>query len=326
VNNPPTHPVYPISDLRDLLIKATDRYADRAALKSKVNGSYNSLTYAELHRNALWLATAFGEFGLQSGDHIAVLSENCTEWALTYLAAVSTGLVIVPIDKDLKRREVSHILNFSKPKLLVISGPHLDWISNERSELDYLERLIVIKKGDHEEELSFSKALEIGREALANGQEYFKKVSLNPEDLAAIIFTSGTTGTSKGVMLTHGNIASNIMAISQYVLIKKGVLLSVLPLHHTYECTAGFLVALYQGCTICHAESLRKIPDNLRETQATIMLGVPALFETFYRRIEKAIQEKGVRRFWFAQRIAAATEMFLGVNIRRQIFKKFIKS
>ena len=98
------------------------------------------------------------------------------------------------------------------------------------------------------------------------------------------------------------------MATSQYVSIQDGVLLSVLPLHHTYESMGGFLLALYQGCTVCHAESLRRIPENLKETGATVMLGVPLLFDTFYRRIESGIKEKGQSKFRLALGIASICE------------------
>ncbi len=121
MKKPPLHPIYPIKDLRDLLIQVTDRYGDRVALQSKKNGTYQPLTYSQLYERVTQLATAFLEFGLKKGDGVAMLSENRTEWAVTYLAAVTAGLVAVPIDKDLTDREICHILNFSKPRVLICS-------------------------------------------------------------------------------------------------------------------------------------------------------------------------------------------------------------
>ena len=124
-------------------------------------------------------------------------------------------------------------------------------------------------------------------------------------------------------MLTHGNLTSNIIATSQFVSIQNDDhdrLLSVLPLHHTYECTCGFLTALYQGASIYHAENLRRIPENLAESRATVVLGVPLLFETMYRRIEKGIRENGERKFRFAKAVASLCERF-GFRIRRRLFK-----
>lgn len=322
MKKPPLYPVHPIKDLRDLLNRATDRFRDRVALQSKKQGAYRPVTYHQLRERVVQLGTAYFELGLQKGDRMAVLSENRTEWALAYLAAVTMGLVVVPIDKDLTPREIRHILNFAQPKLLVGSRDYVIRLNDYRDELPSLQQLISMEEEAEGADLAFPEALQKGYQALSRGNRSFQDARISGEDLAAIIFTSGTTGSSKGVMLTHGNIASNVMAISHYVSIKDGVVLSVLPLHHTYECTAGFLVALYQGCTICYAESLRRIPDNLQETGATVMLGVPLLFESFYRRIESAIKEKGERKFRLAKGIASVSERLFKVNLRRRLFKR----
>ena len=321
MKQPPLHPVYPIKDLRQLLFQVMDRYGDRVALQSKKNGAYCPVTYSQLGERVTELAATFSELGLQKGDRVALLSENRTEWAVAYLAAVTAGLVAVPIDRDLTAREVRHILNFSKPRILVCSGPYLDQFKGLRKSTPSLEQLISMEEEKEAADLSFPEAIQKGHEALLGGTSSLPDAGLSEEDLAVIIFTSGTTGSSKGVMLTHGNIVANVMATAQYVSIQDGVLLSVLPLHHTYETMGGFLLALYQGCTVCHAESLRRIPENLQETGATVMLGVPLLFETFYRRIESGIREKGGSRFRLAKKIASMSERLFRLNVRRRLFK-----
>ena len=322
VKKPPPHPVYPIEDLRDLVIQASQRYAGRAALKSKKLGVYCGLDYAELARQVVELGTACLELGLVKGDRVAVLSENRTEWALSYLAAVTSGLVAVPLDRDLSPSEIRHVISVSQPKLLLCSETYWDQLSEYRRDLSSLERVISMEEERGEADMSLAEALDRGQQELNRGSTRYEDSRPSREDAAAIIFTSGTTGVSKGVILTHGNLVSNVMAISQYVAIHQGVVLSVLPLHHTYECTAGLLVALYQGCTICHAESLRRIPDNLCETKATVLLGVPLLFENLYRRIESAAEEKGRKRFRLAKGIAGLAEGLFRVNMRRRIFKQ----
>ncbi len=321
VKKPPLHSVYPIKDLRDFLIQVADRYSSQVALRSKKHGTYTSLTYSQLGERVRELATAFSEFGLRKGDRVALLSENRTEWAVTYLAAVTAGLVAVPIDRDLTVPEISHILNFSKPRVLICSQKYVDQLKGSRSGIPSLELLISMEEEKEGADLSFPEALRKGQEADSGGSPSLQDRELSADDQAVIIFTSGTTGNSKGVMLTHGNIASNVMATSQYVSIQDGVLLSVLPLHHTYEAMGGFLLALYQGCTVCHAENLRRIPENLRETGATVMLGVPILFETFYRRIESGIKQKGQSKFRLALGIASLCERLLRLNVRRRLFK-----
>ena len=158
---------------------------------------------------------------------------------------------------------------------MICSQEYVDRLREHRKKIPSLKRLISMEEEMKEADVSFSDALKTGREALLAGSQSFDKVELSGDDLAVILFTSGTTGSSKAVMLTHGNIVANVMATSQHVSIGGGVLLSVLPLHHTYECMGGFLLALYQGCTVCHAENLRRIPENLQETKATVMLVYP---------------------------------------------------
>lgn len=322
MKQPSQYPVYPITDLKDLLVSATERYPDRVALKSKRKGSYFPITYLELQECVRRMASAFSILGLEKGDRVSILSENRTEWAVTYLAAVSIGAIAVPIDRDLVVREICQVLIIARPKFLICSQHYLSLLTVHREDFLDLQYVICMDDLRTEADLTFEELLERGDQALLAGDVAFEEVVVKEEDVASIIFTSGTTGSSKGVMLTHGNLSANVMAISKFVSIRNGVALSVLPLHHTYECTAGLLVALYQGCTICHAESLRRIPENLRETQATVLLGVPLLFESLYRRIENAIQENGRHKFQIAKGIAAACEGIFGLNLRRRLFRK----
>ncbi|MFQ5738156.1 MAG: AMP-dependent synthetase/ligase [Acidobacteriota bacterium] len=322
MKRPPLYPVYPIETLRDLVRKSVDRYQDRMALQSKKEGKYQPTTFRQLGERVEALATTFFRLDLQKGDRLAILSRNRTEWAITYLAAVSVGLVVVPIDKDLKPREIRHILGYSGASLLVSGSDYLDALNDSGERIGTLKRIVSMDEERDKADLTFSQALEQGYRALGKGATTYRDASVGGEDLAAIIFTSGTMGSSKAVMLSHGNLAANIMATSEHVSISNDDrLLSVLPLHHTYECTCGFLTALYQGATIYHAENLRRIPENLRESRATVMLGVPLLFESMYRRIEKGILEKGKRKFRMAQTVAAICEKLLRVDVRRRLFK-----
>ena len=321
MKKPPPYPVYPVTDLRDLLFQASDRYPSRIALQSKKDGVYRPLSYSKLRARVAQLATAYSELDLKKGERVALLSPNRTEWALSYLAAVTSGLVAVPVDKDLTIREICQVLKFSAPRLLICSKEYIDPVRENRSQVPCLEKIISMEEERAGADFSFPELVRIGAELLAEGQSCFQDSKVSAEDLAAIIFTSGTTGGSKGVMLTHGNLVGNIMATSQHISIQDGVLLSVLPLHHTYECMAGFLLALYQGCTVYHAESLRRISDNLRETKPTVMIGVPLLFESLYRKIENGIKQKGKMKFRVAKRIASLSERLLKLNIRRSLFK-----
>lgn len=323
MKHPPLFPVYPIRSIRELLFEAASRYDRRIALQSKKQGTYRPLTYRQLKERVEELSTAFFSLGLKKGERVAVLSENRTEWAITYLATVTSGWIAVPVDRDLKPNEIRHILNYTEAKILVCSAAYLDQFKDRRFEIPSVQYLLSMEEECWGADLSFSELLQKGYVVLRDGDHSFENARVEGEDVAAVIFTSGTTGNSKAVMLTHANIAANVVATSAFVAINQGdVVLSVLPLHHAYECTCGFLTPLYQGCSICHAENLRRIAENLRETCATTMLGVPLLFETIHRRIESGIREKGRRKFQFAKRVAAVTENLFGFSVRRKLFRQ----
>jgi len=311
---------YPVKTIREILFKACKRYQDRDAVKSKKEGVFQPLTYLELKQKVAEMATCFFEMGLEKGDRVAILGENRTEWVVAYLATVTSGMVAVPVDRDLKEREVRHILDFSDTKLLVVSDSYLDKVEDVVQSISGLEFLVSMDGPGEGKDLSYAEALARGSAKLAADDLRYSEADVSPDDIAALIFTSGTTGTAKGVVLTHQNITENVLGVSFNLSVAGDTMLSVLPLHHTYESTAGMLTAIYHGATVCHAESLRKIVDNLKETQATVMLGVPALFEAIYKRIKSGIEEKGARKFAVAKGIAAFSETVLRIPIRRKLF------
>jgi len=252
---------------------------------------------------------------------VAILGENRTEWVVSYFAVTCSGFVAVPIDRDLKEREIRHILEFSGSKVLIASEDYLKLIQYDRESLPALQTTISMEGRRDGSDMSFSDALASGADGLNRGSTRFADAEVFPDDLAVLIFTSGTTGTSKGVMLSHNNIASNVVGASFHISVSSSdILLSVLPLHHTFEATAGMLTAFYQGACVCHGESLRRIVDNLVETKATVMLGVPAIYEAIYKRIKAGIEQKGKAKFSVAKGIANLTELVLRKSIRKKLF------
>jgi long-chain acyl-CoA synthetase len=319
----PYYTVEPITDIRDMLHKSCRKYKDTVALQSKIGGAWRPLTYADLEKLVQEFSTGLIHLGMQPGDKVAILSENRSGWAVSYLAVACAGSVCVPIDKDLKDQEVFQILYLSGAKMIVTTSKSIEMIVELKKRLPQLQHVINMDTDRNIPGMTtFAEIVGRGRERIQGGNnEYLKRV-VKPEDLAAIIFTSGTTGNPKGVMLTQKNIASNIMDTRRSVRIGEGDrFLSVLPLHHTYECTAGFLIPLHGGATISYCENLRRVAENLAETKTTVMLGVPLLFEAMYKKIHDAIQEKGAFKFKLAKGIAGLGEKFFGGKARRRIFK-----
>jgi long-chain acyl-CoA synthetase len=326
----PFYPVEPITDLKGLLEKSVQRFAKKTALLWKEQGQWRSLSYRELYQNVESLAAGMNALGLQPGDKVAILGENRPEWAMTYLAVMCSGLTGLPIDKDLRSQEIFHLLHLCEAKLIVASEKYLDDLLSMQPRLPSLERIIVMDQ-DPKSKIQnpkssvepFSSLLDKGRRAVKRGDKTFRQKTIAPHTLAVIIFSSGTMGNPKGVMLSHRNIATNVMQTTKSVYVDdKDRFLSVLPLHHTYECTAGFLVPLYRGSSIAYAENLRRVAENMAEVQATVMLGVPLLYEAFYNRLRAAIKEKGEAKFEKGRKIANLSEKLLGLNVRRRIFSQ----
>jgi long-chain acyl-CoA synthetase len=312
-----------ISDIRDMFLKSTRRFERKIALQYKKDGRWIPITYKELRADVERLACGLAALGLQpSTGKLAIVGDNRPEWAASYLAAACTGIVCIPIDKDLRETEIYNILFLSGAQVLIGDDKHMEMILGIRPKLH--ELAAVVNMDDTrpvDAVMSFSDLKNRGRKRLAAGKNDFEARSVTADNLLSILFTSGTMGNSKGVMLTHGNVASNIVDARKWVDLRgEDRFLSVLPIHHSYECTDGFLLPIYLGASISFAENLRRVAENMAETRTTAMLGVPLLWHAIYKKIETGMAGKGVRKVNAAKKLAAFTEKFLRLSIRRLLF------
>ena len=321
----PAYPSEPISDIREMFLKTTRKNSGKVALQHKKDGRWIPITYGELRAEVELIACGLAALGLQpSGGKLAIVGDNRPEWAISYLAAACTGIVCVPIDKDLKETEVHNILLLSGAEALISDDKHMDMILAIQPKLPALKWVVDLdEKRALDRVITFSELRNRGRERISAGKNDFEERIVSPGQLLSILFTSGTMGNPKGVMLSHGNVASNLVdALSWVDLRSEDRFLSVLPIHHSYECTDGFLLAMHQGATTSYAENLRRIPENMVETRTTAMLGVPLLWHAMYKKIETGMAEEGLWKVNAAKKLAAFTERLLGINIRRLLFAK----
>lgn len=321
----PAYPVEPISDIRELFFRSTEKFADKTALQHKEGEAWIPISYRDLRGMVEQVACGLASLGVRPGeDKVAILGDNRPEWAISYLAAACNGIVSIPIDKDLKETEVYHILYLSGANAAIGDARHIDMLRDIRHKLPMLTTLISMEEEvaqEHVPAISFGRLKALGGARMAEGKNDFLESSISPDSLISILFTSGTMGNSKGVMLTHGNIASNICDAVRWVSLNgQDRILSVLPLHHCYECTHGFLLPLHMGAVISYAESLRRIVENIAETRTTGVLGVPLLWHLLYKKIEAAMAEKGMWKVRAAKRVAALCEGAFGLDIRSKLF------
>jgi long-chain acyl-CoA synthetase len=320
----PPYPADPISNIREMLLKTVRENGEKTALQYKKSGQWTRVTYNDLQKETVWTACGLAALGLKPEDKLAIVGDNRPEWAISYLAAACTGIVCVPIDKDLKETEVHNILLLSGAQALIGDGRHMEMIQTLRQTLPGLRAVVDMDAAESGVDvLSFPDLAKMGKQRIAEGKNDFNDRDVAADQLLSILFTSGTMGNSKGVMLTHGNVACNLVDAAKWVDLRaEDRFLSVLPIHHSYECTDGFLLALYLGAATSYAENLRRIPENLVETRSTVMLGVPLLWHAIYKKIEAGMADTGMWKVDAAKKLAAFTEKFLGLNIRRFIFAR----
>ena len=317
-----------ITSLKDMVRQSVELFPNCSAftLKDK-DGNFYSVTFKQFQEQINAFGSALTELGLKNAM-VAVLSENRYEWCLTYLAVVNGVGVIVPLDKELPANELESLLTRSEARAIITSADYLDILMDIKNNLTSLKYIISM---DHKEDengvLSLQKLIEKGQRLINEGYRDYIDAEIDPEVMHMLIFTSGTTDTSKGVMLSHKNICHDIMAVSQLIYADtRDSILSILPLHHTYECTAGFLTTLYLGISIGFCEGMRHISKNIQEYKPTLMMSVPLILESVYDKIVKKAQKEGsYKKLKFGLFIAPLLKK-LGIDIRRKMFREVHES
>ena len=275
-----------------ILEHSAEMWADDVSLRIFRNRAYEEITFAEFRDRTYALAAALIKLGIEPGDKVSVLGENRPEWAIAYMAIHRAGAIGVPLDSMQKQSEFHHIMQDSGIKAIVVSERFVDDIVEVRERLQQPITVISMDENGDDDVLAMF-------EVMADAEIPAEWPEVKLEDLAVIIYTSGTTGQSKGVMLTHNNLGSDAAAAYRCVVFGPGDnFLSVLPLHHTFECTGGFLLVLYGGSTITYARSLksRDIVEDIKNTKVTMMLGVPLLFEKMMQGIQRKLRQAPVSK------------------------------
>lgn len=282
-------PVSKIESLQDMVRQTSRKFADKLAIEDLTDTPIGRVTYASLMKNVLKFGSALKKLGIPERSHIAVIAENRVQWGISYLTAMCFNYVIVPIDKNLSTNEILNVIHESESVAIIFSDSFESTFRERQSALKNLRHYISMDLPTKKEGFySMSQLIDENR----GGSEH-DMPRIDPDAVAVIIFTSGTLGRAKGVMLSQRNIASNLMAMTSMVEIRSDDrFLSVLPMHHTYECTCGFLCPLSCGASVHYARSLKTVGDDLQSVKATIMLGVPLLFDKLFKRIYKGIKEK----------------------------------
>ncbi len=298
--------------LNELFYQAMDAYADKpVALRVKRGGTWIDLSYRDLLEQVEAAGMGLRALGINAGDRVAILSENRPEWAIVDYACLTARCADVPVYQTLPASHIAYILNDSGAVAICLSNQEqLDKILEIRDQLTSLQHIIVFDSdATGPGVLGMEELLAKGREARASYPNYREQaLQVTPDDLVTLVYTSGTTGDPKGVMLTHGNLTSNVVAALQVLSISTSdQCLSFLPLSHIFERMVGHYTMLQAGVIINYAESIEQVSPNMIELSPTIVLSVPRLYEKIYARVlENALSGSKLKKkiFFWAKRTA----------------------
>ena len=305
--------VRPITDLKNMLETSVEAYGNLTAFLEKRGGAYAPVTYSEYYRDVRGLGTALFDAS-KPERRIMVIGENCYMWAVSYMAVVCGLGVVVPVDREATADDVANIARLSDTDTIL-----------------YAESVEGKVKGiEGVQKFSFGKLRGLiaeGEKRLSGGMTAYVDAPIDARKMSVLLFTSGTTGVAKGVMLSHHNIAFDLTEMCRMINIQsEDTFLSVLPLHHTYECTCGFLCVLYRGAKVAYCEKLSTIARDLEESGASVMLVVPLLLETMYKKIwrsaEKSGRDKTLRR---AIKLSNAMKK-VGIDLTHKLFGEIHKT
>ncbi len=288
-------------------------HAGRAALIVVHDGNPSELSYTELEERILDTARRLLAAGIQRGDCVALWAPNSAEWVITYFGAVRAGATVVPIDQQSMPTTAAEIIEHARPALLVTTAAH----RHELRELGRNYRTLPIERDDTDAE-------ERWPEPVSESQAL---PQVEPEDVAALLYTSGTTGVPKAVPLTHGNLAANARALrEQKLIVADDRVLLPLPLHHTYPFTVGLVTALLKGAAVVFPSGISgpEITGAARAGEATALLAVPRLCEALWDSVQAAVAQRGERAkklFFRMLRLSIAVRRTTGARLGKRLFR-----
>lgn len=308
-----------ITTLKSMIRQSVKLYANQIAFHLPPQSKRTKVTYSEFAEDIDALGTALIS-AKKKGKRIGIIGKNSYEWAVAYLAIMNGDGIAVSLDKELTAKELNDSIERVKIDTIFYSD-------------DVAEKVIATRKqgivktyicmSPHLKEQTIHQLIDEGRQLISKGSRGYLRLTINPDTMAALLFTSGTTSQSKIVMLSHRNITSNVInGVASFDLNTSDKFLSILPMHHMFECTAGFLAPLYSGCSIYFSQGIRHIGQELKEQKPTVIVCVPRVIDALSVKIWKGIHEQNKEKT--VNRVIATTRFLdgLGIHLKRKLFAK----
>lgn len=314
--------------IKEVFERSIELYKDNPFILEKFNHKdekFTEITYEKFGKDVIGLVTGLNKILNLKGKRVVIIGENTYYWYVSYMAMLCSDAIAVPVDKELPANEIENVIKRARACCVIYSSKKEEIIKKVKENLPDVAYFVKMNSEEeiNEKDVGIEYIIEEGKNLIRIGDKYYKNVKINPEEFKLLIFTSGTTSQSKGVMICNRNLAENINAVSAYVkLTEKDRFFSVLPLHHTYESSIGFLIPMAVGASIAVCEGLKYIVPNLKETKPTAMLAVPLLIENLYKKINENIKKS--KKDKIVKSMIHVTNALKGVNvdIKRKVFSE----
>ncbi len=315
--------VQPFDSLRHMVDLAAEESGNKIAYKYFEKKEIKEVTFSQFRLITEYLGTALNDLGFGK-SHVANIGMNSFKWICIYVTVLKSAGVYVPIDKELPEADIINVVNNSESELIFYAKKFEGFFKENRDKFPNIKYFVGLDRQEDEGEfLSYDKLLEKGRKLYEEGNREYEKLSSDPHELKMLVYTSGTTGNSKGVMLSEHNIKSGIYYGLQASRVL-GSCLSVLPYHHTYEAIPGILVAIHKRVTLCINDKLTNVLKNLNTFKPEYIYLVPAFAELFYKKIWATLREKKIDGL-FKVLIAVSNGLRkVGIDVRRKLFKSVL--
>ncbi len=314
-------------NIRQVLRESAETYGEKVAYRYFTSANeVSEITYKQLYSTYNNIGTYVCELGLRN-TKIAILSENRPEWVIAYTSIIGSGSIVIPLDKELMPNQIESFLNYSDAEAIFCSSAYLNKVlAMDIPKVKYI--FDFDGKGcDDKRYIAYEKMNSRGRKLVESGCLKFTHSRYDSSKMSALIFTSGTTGTSKGVMLSEDNITTSLNASSNMIAVDSdNVLMSVLPMHHTYELTCGQLTALRLGVTICINNSLKYLMRNFKLFRPTVMVVVPLYITTMRKKISDEIKNRKKDNVVNVGVKATKALRKVGIDARSLVFAEVLNS
>ena len=314
------------NSIKEIFEHSIKTYANKEFILEKFDpkGKYEEISYEQFGKDVIGFGTALNRvLKLENRPRIMILSETTYDWYVSYVTLLCGDAIAIPTDKELPENELENVVKRSKADAIIYSEKKADSVKKIMEKFPQVKYFIKMYSEDglQNKTVGMQYLINEGTKFVNSGDDYFTKVETDPDEFKVLLFTSGTTSNAKGVMLTSRNLAENINAATAYAKVyPEDRFFSVLPLHHTYESTIGFLLPMAWGSSIAVCQGLKHIVPNMLESKPSVLISVPLLIENLYKKINASIKKAGKDGLVGSMLHITNALKMVGVDVKRKVF------